>query len=175
MKNMGLCNTNQTRHRYPALIPLKRFLILRGMPSIISEQGVKHPTMTNSPSCPTGRACWKKTKPTETCDLFSSWVEVQSLIATKLWNLDSFVLKDEIIEKIDDKLAETVGLGFVTAGIGAKHAFFTSIDIALTDNVAHELKHKDIRNNLNVGISQNQFWTSFQWLCANIQFKWNRF
>lgn len=74
--------------------------------------------------------------------LFSSRAELQSPVATKIRNRDTFVLRSATMQIIENTMAVVVGLVFQAVDGSITHAVSFFIQMAITDIVHHCLIEK---------------------------------
>lgn len=72
-------------------------------------------------------------------DRFSSRAELQSLVGTELRNLDSFPIKEDMLQRVKENLAEVIDMGFNARSTGVKHALPCFIQKTITETTHHGL------------------------------------
>lgn len=87
---------------------------------------------------------------TELRGSFSSRRELQSLVATKLRNRNSFAPKTAMMQNIGDTLPDAIKTGFLSGDADFEHAFFLFIEMALTDMVHYVLMNKLTNNSFEL-------------------------
>lgn len=72
--------------------------------------------------------------------------ELQTLVATKLENLNSFPMQNATMEGIEETLAKAIDVGFKDADTAVKNAFFRFINMTLTGLEQQRLMHTVIQS-----------------------------
>lgn len=63
--------------------------------------------------------------------------KLQSLVATKLRNLDSFSMKEAMLQRVEESFAEDIDIGLGATSTSVKNALFCFIKTAIADKILH--------------------------------------